>query len=404
MASVCLTDTEACVNFFQQRILRAVAYWQNHDAVNSLEIAYLDRERDAILKAIALGLQFAPAWPLVRALIIAMTSYMERRGHWDAWHQVLLRAIAVSRRQGDTDHEVTLTALLARLCQRQSRPDDVVRYYRRVIRLARHSNNQFELARACSNLGFLYIDRGYWWRSEVLSLHALAIFEELQSDHGLAHTHNHLGLLYTKQQRWDVAQQNLVAACSLWQANEDIHSLVYGLENLGLLYYDMKRPTDAIDYLEQALNFITITGEEAERANVLNILGIVHIQEGNLYKAEELLNQAEDIFRKYSNSLGLAHVWLNLGVIATRRHEQRDAKFRLNGSLSMYKTLQNHDGIARVMLALIEYEIAREDRKQAVSRINDLENYIVQYIVESNRPYFRNHLNEFHHSLENTYD
>jgi hypothetical protein len=38
--------------------------------------------------------------------------------------------------------------MLARLYQRQSRPEETVRYYRRVIRLARQTNNQFEEARA----------------------------------------------------------------------------------------------------------------------------------------------------------------------------------------------------------------------------------------------------------------
>lgn len=69
----------------------------------------------------------------------------------------------------------------------------------------------------------------------LLSLHALALFEELESKHGRAHTHNHLGLLYTRRGLWKKAEEHLKRACDLWRDTGDIHSLIYGLENLGAL-------------------------------------------------------------------------------------------------------------------------------------------------------------------------
>ena len=176
--------TQSYVNYFQQRILRVVGHWRDHEAVQQLEVSYLDREQEAILKAISLGLDFAPAWPLVKTLITTFTPYMERRGHWDAWWAILQRALIVAEEQHDLETETTLTALLARLAQRMSRPQDVIRHYRRTILLARQTGNRYEKARACSNLGYLYTDGGRWWRSEVLSKHALVIFEELANEHG----------------------------------------------------------------------------------------------------------------------------------------------------------------------------------------------------------------------------
>ncbi|MBV7327784.1 tetratricopeptide repeat protein [Chloroflexi bacterium TSY] len=180
---------------FHHYILRGLNYWRNHDAVQAIDVSVLDHKRESILKTLSLGIDLADAWQTVRPLMIAFASYMERRGHWDAWHSLLLRAIAVAQRVGDLDGEVTLTALLARVCQRQSRTQETVQHYRRVIRLARQTGNQFEEARACSNLGYLYIEEKHWWRSEVLSRQALEIFQAMHNDHGLMHTHNHLGVL-----------------------------------------------------------------------------------------------------------------------------------------------------------------------------------------------------------------
>jgi tetratricopeptide (TPR) repeat protein len=236
MAVSGLSETPNYLDFFQQRLQTLLTHWRDYPAVQQVQVAVLDREREVILKVINLGLECAPLWPLVHPLLVAFTPYMERRGHWAAWHTILQRAIAVAQQLSDLSAETTLTALLARLSQRMSRPQDVVRYYRRALRLARQTGNRFEMARACSNLGFHYIDRGHWWRSEVLSRSALVIFEELGSNHGQAHTHNHLGLLYIRQRRWSEAEAHLKNACEVWETMADQHSLISGYNNLGVLY------------------------------------------------------------------------------------------------------------------------------------------------------------------------
>ncbi|MCB0062836.1 MAG: hypothetical protein KDE19_11995, partial [Caldilineaceae bacterium] len=137
-----LSDKQSYVRFFQQRIVRMITHWRDHDAMQQLEVTVLDREREGILKAITLGLEFGPAWPLVRSLITSFTPYMERRGHWETWQRVLLSAIGVAQRLADPATETTLTGLLARLSQRMGHTEDVIYYYRQTIRLARQSGNR----------------------------------------------------------------------------------------------------------------------------------------------------------------------------------------------------------------------------------------------------------------------
>ncbi|MEZ4677803.1 MAG: hypothetical protein R2932_26660 [Caldilineaceae bacterium] len=168
-------DIAQCTNFFQQAILRTLHYWQENEAVQQIDVSLLDRERETILNIISRGLEFDAAWTSLKPLLIAFAPYMERRGHWAAWRDLLEKSLGAAQQMGDSDGEITLTALLARLSQRQSRGPDVVRFYARVMRLAKQVGNRYEEARACSNLGYYYIDGGHWWRSEVLCCHALAI-------------------------------------------------------------------------------------------------------------------------------------------------------------------------------------------------------------------------------------
>ncbi len=343
-----LTAQPSYVTYFQERIRRGLEYWQGHEALRDLKVAVLDRERETILTVIALGLEWPPVWPLVEQLIVAMTPYMERRGHWEEWHGVLRKAIDAAQRATDVRGETTLTALLARLSQRMSRPADVVKYYRRTIRLARQTCNRFEEARACSNLGYLYIDYGYWWRSELLSKHALVIFEQLASAHGQAHTHNHLGVLYIRQQMWNVAEDHLQQACKIWQQRNDEHSLIYGLVNLGLLYNEQMAAEKAILVLQKAIQLIETSGEQSLLGGIFNNLAIAYRFSGNDAEALRLALKAEKIHQQFSLKLELAQVWHNLGLIHLAMGEVATARRKLEDSREMYYHLNRSNSVALV--------------------------------------------------------
>ncbi|MBV7337997.1 tetratricopeptide repeat protein [Chloroflexi bacterium TSY] len=344
-----LSDTQGCVDFFQQRLHYLLTYWRDHEAVQQLQIAILDRERAMIPKVISLGLDVAPLWPLVRPLIIALTPYMERRGHWEEWHTILERAIAVTQRAKDIETETTLTALLARLCQRMSRPKDVVKNYRRVIRLAKMTGNRFEEARACSNLGYLYIDGGHWWRSENLSKHALTIFEELGSDHGRAHTHNHLGLLYTRQQLWNAAEEHLLSACKVWTRMDEQHGLMRGYGNLGTLYCDMTKADDAIYYSKLALQLAQTTGEEILSGNFLINMAIGYRLQGDAQSALQHATTAEKIFEAHHDMVLLAYVWHQLGLIYLQDSNLAKAEQYRIKALTIYEQFNNIIGKTRLL-------------------------------------------------------
>jgi tetratricopeptide (TPR) repeat protein len=327
-----LTPNLQYIVYFQDRIMRGLEYWRDHPAIRELKVAILDGERETILTVIGLGLEFPPAWLLVKQLIVALTPYMERRGHWDGWHGVLQKAIAAAQCAGDVGSEITLTALLARLSQRMSRPADVVTYYRRAMRLARQTGNRFEEARTCSNLGYLYIDSGHWWRSEVLSLHALAIFDDLGNTHGQAHTHNHLGVLYTRQKMWCKAEEHLLTAHRIWNYMQDMHGLMRIQGNLGRLYNEMDRPLDAVTHAQLALTYASLTGEESISGTFLMTIAVGYMKQGNMEMACQYANDAEATLLKFSDELQLAYVWhqrslfyLHTGHLSAAERDKRQA-------------------------------------------------------------------------------
>jgi tetratricopeptide (TPR) repeat protein len=387
-------------DFFKRRVVESTRRWQLFVTEKGADTAALEQGQGRILRTISFALASAAAWPAARQLIEVFAPYMERRGYWDTWHDILNQAIAAAAGFDDTTGQVTLMALLARLRQRQSRFREAVSLYRRVIRLAQRTGNRFEEARACSNLGFLYIDAiGHWQRAEVLCCHALAIFEALGSEHGQAHTENHLGVLYIRRRTWEEAEQHLQRACALWQKMGDDYNLIYGFENLGLLYIKMDHPLEAIAYLEQALQQAKLSGEEAEIATIWMNLGMAHQQNGHLEKAEACNKKAEEIFRRFSNVLGLAQIWNVLGLVYIQERKWEEAVQYLEHSLAAYRNLNNQAGEIEVLLDIIEYELAQENEAQVAFRLNEVAGLITPHAQGRQKDDLDERLKKYRRSL-----
>ena len=395
MTSLRLDGEEKRQSFFQGCVERMLLYWRDHQALASIDIVVLDRERQRILKNIALGLELQPLWPLVKPLVIAFAPYMERRGHWDAWHSVLEQAIRMAQRAGDIESETTLTAFLARVCQRMSRYDEVVRYYRRVIRLAKVTGNRFEEARACSNLGYYYIDGGRWWRSEVLSCHALVIFKELESDHGRAHTHNHLGVLYTRERQFHLADNHLRIACEIWIRIHDQHSLLRGYLNRSLLYIDMEKPREAQRILTESLLLAENTGDNAEIGTIQNNIGLAFISTSQYPEALEHLRIAEKIFLTSQNSRMRARVYQNIGLVHLHQHQWGKALSALEFALTEIQLTNDTEAEIKIRFDLAEYALQQNNTPFALIQLMEINRLSALINTETTQTYYLKQLTEF---------
>jgi len=378
MAVIALTGIQDRKAFFQRGALSALRYWQGWIADKKADVVTLDKEHNNIIKVISLTLELDEAWPFLCNLIVDFSPYMEKRGSWEMWNWVLMKAIAVAQRFEDKEGEIGFSIQLARLLQRQGHIGEAVVYYRRVIRTARQIADHLSRARAYTNLGWIYLNQSQWRRAEVLCCRALAIFESRNDAHGRAHTENHLGILYTQQRRWDSAQQHLERAYEIWERMGDNHGLMRGCINLGALYSLLERPEKTLFYLKKALHLSQLTGEEAEIAKILLNMAIAFRQNGTLQQAEEYAWQAKALYQRFSNTRGLALVDCNLGSIYIDQQKWQEANRCLEAAIEQAR--QIHDKFIEVttLIGLVEYELAKKELQNAFARLETLETFINQ--------------------------
>jgi len=396
---VTLTDTQSRIDFFHQAILENLRYWNSWIEDKTANVTALDRERNNIVRAILFAFGLDDGWSPAYRLLNTISTYMERRGHWETWNQVLSHAIEASQRNEDMTSEVTLSILLARLMFQQGRFKDAIGYYRRTIRISRKIGDYFNEARACTNLGYYYVEHGLWYRAKVLCCHALKSFEDIDNNHGRAHTENHLGILYIKQHQWELAQHHLEQACSIWQTMEDNHGLMWGYLNLGALFNDNEQPDKAQVYLEKALHLAELTGDEATMGRIYLNLGLTHTLGDNLTEAEASVRRAEAIFQQYANTAELARTWDSLAAIYFRRGRRSEAILLLERALEVWRHLNNKIDRINTVMKLIEYELARENREQAVKWLEEVEELIGSDLGNSSYRDHQSRLIEVYRSL-----
>ena len=346
--------------------------------VRTVDTKLPDEERVQACHILDFGLRATESWTSASALMVALASYMERSGQWESWQQFLERAITTAQRLGDTDHEITLTALLARLYQRRGDAPVMVRTYRRVIRLARRNGNRYELARSCSNLGYHYITSGYWWRAALLSYYALVIFDELQSNHGRAHTHNHLGILFTRQYEWEKAKEHLLSACTIWKKSQDQYGLMRGHGNLGALYNEMANYEDAIAHSMLALELAQTLGEEPLIGTFAVNISLGNLKIDNVQQAKSFADLAEQVFKKYADQHGLAQIAHTNGLIAIHEKNYLKAHTYVNAALIR---LTDYSNLIQAKFTNIEIEIQLQNYTVAGQELGELEILLTKHLA-----------------------
>lgn len=381
MASVCLTDPQRRTEFFHETILVNLTYWLDWlDKVKDSDLLPSNYERNAVIRAVSYALNLGErAWPLTYPLITTFSPYIERAGHWEIWGKVITQALNVADKVSDRPAIANLSILLARLLFWQNRVKESITAYRQAVNFARRIKNSVIEARACSNLGYLYTEYGYWHRAEVLCWHALGLFNQLDHPHGQAHTENHLGILYIWQCQWVKAEHHLEQACAIWQAMADLNGLMYGLTNLGLLFTKINQPEKALFHLEQALHWARATGETYRIGNIYLNMGLAHNLRGHFKEAETVTRQAETIFQKHANLAGLMHAYENLGIIYQAQQDWPQAMVHLKQALAGWRELNKKQDEIQTIVHLAKCELSRGDQHQATIWMNTGRQIFNQY-------------------------
>ncbi|MEU9505950.1 BTAD domain-containing putative transcriptional regulator [Micromonospora sp. NPDC048170] len=239
------------------------------------------------------------AWMLAAAL----TTYLDRAGHWPELAAAHRIALAAARRRDDLSGQATA--------------------YR-------------GLAITCTWLGDHPAARAHYQR-------VLELYRELGDDTGQAHTHLGTSWVLARQGRHRAALDETRRALGLYRATGDQVGQAKALNNLGWLHARVGEHGPALRCCRSALRLHEQTGDRHGEALTWDSLGYVHHGRGEHAQAAECYHRALALHRELGDRYDEAEVLDNLGDTRRAAGDLVGARRAWREALMIFDDLRHPD-------------------------------------------------------------
>lgn len=257
-------------------------------------LGWFVRERTvllAVLEQAAAGRFDQHTWQLAWA----MTTFLQRQGHWNDWMISLHKALDAGRRLGDRVGQAHTHRALGRAYGRLRRHSHARRHLRQALDIFVALDDR--TGQAVTNLSFAwtYHREARYREAFDRARRALELYEFLDHRVGQADTLNLIGWLHIRIKRPEKAIAVCEQALLVLGAVSDHDIEAANWECLGCAYRELGNISGAIACYERALEQYRAVGHRHGEAEVLTVLGDIRQAVGNRDAAHQTWRAALDI-------------------------------------------------------------------------------------------------------------
>jgi tetratricopeptide (TPR) repeat protein len=259
-------------------------------------LAWFTAERPVLLATIAQ----APASfdTYTTQLASALTTFLDKRGHWQDQEAVQVTALAAARRQGNRTGQATAYRGLGLAYSGLNRFDDALTHYLLALDLFAELGNHTGQALTHLALAWLAGTQGRAGEALNHSRQGLRHYQAAGHPAGQARALNNVGWHLAEHGDYDQAlaccQQALTILCVLG----DLTGQANTCDSLGYIYHHLGRHQQAVESYQQALHLFRATDDPYGEATCFRNLGDSHDAAGETDAARQAWMQALDIFKQ----------------------------------------------------------------------------------------------------------
>lgn len=328
---------------FVQSIQANLRYWQQQTSlVGHVDISKLDREKENLYQAVQFGLRLASTQTLATKLALDLFDLVDQGGYWQDWIPILEQAVHQTDAVNTPD-AAKLRHRLGQLYRRQHRLDQACQEHEAALAIARQLVDEFLIAEACLNLGFVYNDQRNYAQAGEMGRAALDGFTRIGADpYWMAHAHTLLGLVDQALGHLATSQQYLAQAVALWQQLAHPLELAKALIMLAnTCLYDRQYKQAEPLYL-QAEKLLEGVHSEHDKIHLLINLGTLYANTGRLPDAEAAFRRVNLAYlEETGQTYQLAVLLLNLGDVLLEQGKPEEAEPLLRLSLERFLELKD---------------------------------------------------------------
>ncbi len=243
--------------------------------------------------------------------------------------------------------------------------DEALDAFNEMLVRAYRLNLRSEGAAAHTRIGRLYRDTGRLDEAQQHLESALALFEDVKSDAGVASTADDIGKLWLLRGNHSLALQATQRGLTARRKLGDRRSIARSLNNLGLVYQDSGQFKLALDAFEQSLRIRREIADLVGVAVSLNNLGTVAQDQHDDARALTLFLEAREVANESGSRRRLVLVLTNLGATELRLGNPAQAVHHLGHAVTIAEELGDKLGLGEALRVLSEAHLAQRATARA---------------------------------------
>ncbi len=327
---------------FRQATARGAQIWL--DFIRGLahldqagRLAAFNLEYANIEKALGLTLHDPVAWPVASELIAALWPYVEARGFWQRWQDILEQALSMARQCRTAGVEADLLGQYGSLMGYLSDYARAVTCFEEALQLYRDLDNLPGIASIQLELGEAYANVTRYEDALAACRQAASRFEELDDVLHLGRAHNTWGVVYKEMRNWEEALPHLRSALALAEQSDDLLGKAQACNNLGNVHRQLEKFTEASAYFDEAIQFYEAIGNVQRLTTARLNQAIIWHEQGDSARALVLYRQASPVIRQLRDRAWLARIANNEGVFMVNLGWAEEAEEAFREAVKLHK-------------------------------------------------------------------
>jgi tetratricopeptide (TPR) repeat protein/CHAT domain-containing protein len=260
-----------------------------------------------------------------------------------------------------------------------------LKYYFEYVRLCQKRNDQFRLAAAYREIGWLYLLQGDYPKAhdfinqglnlsrknkdrlnEARAMERLAVWYMDKQDndkalellmksceinrsrlykyehrYGLACDYFDIALVFTNKNDFDAAKEFYAKSKQIFERLKLKYELSEYYFNLGEINMYEKQYQQALDYYQRGLAIDKQQGNKPSLTSDYGMLGELYMAMDNLDEAEDYFNESASLASQINARLELASAYYNLGLLYKKKHRKNKAREYFRQAQEIYRLLDS---------------------------------------------------------------
>jgi tetratricopeptide (TPR) repeat protein/transcriptional regulator with XRE-family HTH domain len=283
------------------------------------------------------------------AIPVAISGFLDTRGHWDQSAALHQSALAAARQSGDRLGEADTLSTLGSLQRDTGDYPSATASLARALALYREAGDLPGQGYMLMQLGLVQVLTGDYPAATVGYQQALTLMRGLGSRRGEAWVLDGLGLVQQLTGEHAAAAASQQQALALFDNLGDLHGQAYALNSLGVIQEETGDYPAAAASQQQALALFHDIGHRLGQAHALNDLGLVQQQTADYPAAAASHQRAMALFSDLGNPLGQAEALNRLGELSLRTSATGQARDRHTQALAIARDISAAPEEARAL-------------------------------------------------------